>query len=248
MPDFAGRDAELCGAVRTGQPYRQCADPRPRAGPGQPRAAALGQQSHDGCGLPCRAQGRRRRGRDHAAVARQGAWLSDRQGEDRAGALRHPSCRRDGEGEAGLARPEADRVLGRRPQRRPRGPDAAAGLRALQRLRHGGRRRLPDRLHVGDDRRAQGHHAFPSRHARGLRFLRQTRAARGAVGPLHRLAAARLHVRARRPCAVSDADRRVDCFARTHHAGRYAGRDPAAPRHRLFHGADRVPRDDRQAR
>ena len=39
------------------------------------------------------------------------------------------------------------------------------------------RRRLPDRLHLRHHRRAEGHHAFPPRHAGDLRQLRQARAA-----------------------------------------------------------------------
>ncbi len=88
-----------------------------------------------------------------------------------------------------------------------------AGLRAFRRLRHRERRRLPDRLYLGHDRRAQGHHAFPPRHARDLRHVRQIRAARQSRRPLHRFAADRLHLRARRPGAVSAARRRRDDLA-----------------------------------
>ena len=63
-------------------------------------------------------------------------------------------------------------------RRRARDADGEAGLRALRRLRHRERRRLPHRLHLGHHRRAQGHHALPPRHARDLRQLRAPRAAR----------------------------------------------------------------------
>ena len=46
-----------------------------------------------------------------------------------------------------------------------------ARLRAIHRLRHRERRRLPDRLHLGHHRRAEGHDAFPPRHAGDLRQL-----------------------------------------------------------------------------
>ena len=49
---------------------------------------------------------------------------------------------------------------------------AQARLRELHRLRHGERRRLPHRLHLRHDRRAEGHDAFPARHAGELRQLR----------------------------------------------------------------------------
>ena len=106
------------------------------------------------------------------------------------------------------ARPR--RLLGIGRDRQPRSDDDAGGLRAFRRLRHRERRRLPDRLYLGHDRRAQGHHAFPPRHAGDLRHLRQIRAARRSRRPLHRFAADRLHLRARRPGAVSAARRRRD--------------------------------------
>ena len=68
VPALADRVADLRAAQRAGEPHRQCADPRSRHGAGQPRAAARRQQSDDGRGLFRRHQGRRRRGRDHAAA------------------------------------------------------------------------------------------------------------------------------------------------------------------------------------
>ena len=91
-----------------------------------------------------------------------------------------------------------------------RSADEQARLREFHRLRHRKRRRLPDRLHLRHHRRAEGHDAFPPRHAGDLRQLRQACAARRAVRPLHRLAAARLHLRPRRPRAVSAPHRRID--------------------------------------
>src|SRR5262249_26386588 len=82
-----------------------------------------------------------------------------------------------------------------------------ARLRALRALRYRGRRRLPDRLHLRHHRGAEGNHAFPPRHARDLRQLRPPRAARAGQRPLHRLTAARLHLRTRRPRALSAAGR-----------------------------------------
>ena len=66
--------------------------------------------------------------------------------------------------------------------------------------------------------------------------------------PLHRLAAARLHVRARRAGAVSAARRRIDRAAGEGDAGRSAGRHRQASRDDLLHGADRLSRDARQTR
>ena len=127
---------------------------------------------------------------------------------------------------------QSRRLLGRRHARQPRSDDAEARLRALHRLRHRQRRRLPDRLHLRHHRRAEGHDAFPSRHAGDLRQLRPARAARAADRPLHRLAAARLHVRPRRAGAVSAAGRRLDRAAGTRRPRRPARRHRAsiAPR------------------
>src|SRR5262249_56163372 len=84
-------------------------------------------------------------------------------------------------------RPRAHRLLGQRRGRCARSADDNAGLRDLRPVRHGERRRVPHRLHLGHDRRAQGHHAFPPRHACDLRQLRAPRAARRCARPLHRL-------------------------------------------------------------
>ena len=180
LPDLADRDPHLRATGRAREPHRQCAHARSRPRAGQSRAAARAQQPDDGRGLSRGHQGRRRRGRDHAAAARQGDRLSDREGEDRARALRRPARRRDGKGAAARRRSQAHRLLGQRRARRARSADGEARLRDLHRLRHRERRRVPDRLHLGHHRRAEGHHAFPPRHAGDLRQLRPSRAARAS--------------------------------------------------------------------
>ena len=113
-----------------------------------------------------------------------------------------------------VARAEARRLLGGDAPDALEALMAKARLREVHRLRHRERRRLPDRVHLRHHRRAEGHDAFPSRHAGDLRQLCQTRAAAPSRRSLHRLAAARLHVRARRPRAVPAPHRRVDGAAR----------------------------------
>ena len=112
------------------------------------------------------------------------------------------------------ARAPAHRLLG--PTRRTlEDLMAQARLRAFHRLRHRERRRLPDRIHLGHDRRAERHDAFPPRHAGELRQLSPNTCCSRPRRPLHRLAAARLHLRARRPCAVPAPHRRGDrCCSR----------------------------------
>ena len=72
----------------------------------------------------------------------------------------------------------AHRLLGQRRAGCARSADGASPATRLHRLRHRERRRLPDRVHLGHHRRAEGHDAFPPRHAGDLRQLRQARAAR----------------------------------------------------------------------
>ena len=136
VPALAHRDADLRAAPRAREPHRQRADPRSRPRARQPRAAARRQQSDDGRGLFRGDQGRRRRGRDHAAPARQGAVLSARQGEDRAGAVRRAARRRDGEGQGAVVRTAARRLLGQHGARCARNADGEARLRQIHRLRH----------------------------------------------------------------------------------------------------------------
>ena len=95
------------------------------------------------------------------------------------------------------------------------GGDVRRAGRNLHRLRHGGRRCLPARLHLRHHRRAQGHDAFPPRHAGDLRRLFGAGAAAGAGRRVHRLAAARLHLRPGRAGAVPVPRRRHRHAART---------------------------------
>ena len=133
-------------------------------------------------------------------------------------------------------------------RRQSRSHDEEGRLRALRCLRHGKRRCLPDRLHLGHHRSAQGHDAFPPRHARDLRLVRQICIARRPRRSLHRFAADRVHLRARRPRAVSAAGRRRRHLAGKSLARRSAVGDRRSPRHHLFHGADRLSRHARQSR
>ena len=65
---------ELRRATNAREPHCQCADASAWHGPRQSRAAARAQHADDGCRVFGGDQGRRYRGRDHAAVARPGAW------------------------------------------------------------------------------------------------------------------------------------------------------------------------------
>ena len=60
-------------------------------------------------------------------LARQGAVLSARQGEDRAGAVRRAARRRDGEGQGAVGRAEARRLLGQHRRGRARNADGKPG-------------------------------------------------------------------------------------------------------------------------
>ena len=133
LPDRARRKVDLCRAGGTGQSHRQRADARSRRGAGKSRAAARSEQSDDGRRLFRRDQSRRRRGRDHAAVARQGNRIPGYQGRDQACIVRRAAVRRDGENQAARAGAEADRLLGPRHGRQPRTADDATRLRAVRR-------------------------------------------------------------------------------------------------------------------
>ena len=180
-----------------GEPDRQRPHRQARARAGRPRAPARRQHADVGRGLLRGAEGRRRRRRDDADAAGARDRLPARQGEDQARALRSPAVGGAGEGASARARPRANRLLGRRGVGRLRGADGRR-LAALRGGRDRGRRRLPHRLHLRHHRRAEGHDAFPPRPRRDLRRLLRQRAPSRAVGPLHRLAAARLHLRPRR--------------------------------------------------
>ena len=99
-------------------------------------------------------------------------------------------------------------------------------------------------LHQWHHRRAQGHHAFPSRPAHHRRRLRQGGAGRHAGRRVRRLAAARLHLRPRRSRRVPAALRRHGDAAGKRLA-RQHGRDHRdLQSHRLLHLAHRLPRHD----
>ena len=197
LPYRPRRDPDLWRARRAGEPDRQRPHRQARAGAGRPRAPARRQHADVGRGLLRGAEGRRRRRRDDADAAGARDRLPARQGEDQARALRLPAVGGAGEGASARARPRANRLLGRRGVGRLRGADGRR-LAALRGGRDRGRRRLPHRLHLRHHRRAEGHDAFPPRPRRDLRRLLRQRAPSRAVGPLHRLAAARLHLRPRR--------------------------------------------------
>ena len=90
-----------------------------------------------------------------------------------------------------------------------RSADGAARLREFRRLRHRRRRCLPDRLHLRHHRRAARAPCISTATCwRSATASPATCCARRPRRPLHRLAAARLHLRARRPRAVPAAGRR----------------------------------------
>ena len=127
----------------------------------------------------------------------------------------------------------------------PRGLEAAMARarRALRQRRHRRRRHLPDRLHLGHHRPAQGHDAFPPRRDGRLRLLAAARAAADGGRRVHRQPAAGLHLRPGRLAAVPDERGRVHRAGREGRAGRPAGRGAAVRRHGAVHRAHLVPRD-----
>src|SRR6516164_589466 len=132
VPDLAGGKLDLRATGRAREPYRQRAHARARHGPRSSRAAARAEQPDDGGGLSRRNQSRRRRGRDHAALTRQGDRLSDCQGQNPPRAVRSPPGRGDGESPRAGGRSRARRLLGRRRGRCTRSADGNAGLRDLR--------------------------------------------------------------------------------------------------------------------
>src|SRR5262249_7648362 len=80
--------------------------------------------------------GGRRRGRHHAAPAREGDRLPACQGEGPLCLVRRATFRRDGESQGGRPRARARGLLGRPHARCPREADEQAGLRDLCGLRH----------------------------------------------------------------------------------------------------------------
>ena len=153
------RQLFLFGAAAVGEPHRQCAGRQARSGHRRPCAAEIGQQSDDGRDVSSGPQGRRRRGCNHAAIARQGAGLSDPEGGGHAGTVRRQTWRRTGKSKGHRAESETHRLLGHRRSRLTGNADIRRKP-AIYSYRYGRRRCLPDRFYVGDYRRAQGHHAF----------------------------------------------------------------------------------------
>jgi len=173
-----------------------------------------------------------RRGDDDAALARQGAG---RRGQRRAGDpcdLRSPLERRAAGTRCRRARRSprscSRTTNGRAGWRRSR---AAAG--DFRERRNGVRRRLHDRVHLRDDRPAEGDDALPSRRAGSLRHVSAVVVPPYTGRHLRRDAAAGVHLRSRRRALVPVACRRVDravgeaVTGGTPRCGRRAGRDGA---------------------
>jgi 2-aminobenzoate-CoA ligase len=116
------------------------------------------------------------------------------------------------------------------------------------RLRHGGHRRRrcrADRLHLRHDRSApRAPCTSTATCSRCCDSFSKVRAAAGGGRHLLRLAAARLHLRPRRPRAVPAAHRRLDAAARAGNAAALLEGIQAARRDDLLHRADRLPRHD----
>ena len=114
------------------------------------------------------------------------------------------------------------------------------GQPTLRQRRHRRRRHLPDRLHLGHHRPAQGHDAFPPRRDGRLRLLAAPCAARAARRRVHRQPAAGLHLRPGRPAAVpDDASAPPACWSRRPRPTRCRRRSRSYRATRLLHRADR---------
>ncbi len=236
--------AHLQGADRLDQPARARAGRGLRRQARQPRADPLRQQSRDDRLLARRDQGRRRR-RQHDADAARGRTRR-RSSTRRRSALalcdtrildELVACAKDSRflksvvGFDGTANHDAelDRVALNKPVR-------------FEAVNDRPRRRRAARLHLGHDRLAEGDDAFPSRYPDHRRRLRKACAASHARRRVRRLAADRLHLRARRPRRVSAALRRRRGADRKRHAAE-PDRD-----HRDLQGDDLLHRADRLSR
>ena len=108
-------------------------------------------------------------------------------------------CGRAGRVRQGQPLPqEGDQLRRHRQPRRRARPRGAEQVGQVRRREDRPRRRGTVGLHLRHHRRAQGHHAFPSRPAHHRRRLRQGGAGRHARRRVRRLAAAGLHLRPRR--------------------------------------------------
>ena len=144
------------------------------SGPGarQPRAAAR-RQLPDARGLLVRGgQGRRHRGGQHAAAARQGAD-ADRRTRPQ---ITHALCDARLAEELALARPACPTLkqvlhFNSAGRERARGARRRASRPRSTNVDDRGRRHLPHRLHLGHHRPAQGHDALPPRRDGRLRLL-----------------------------------------------------------------------------
>ena len=204
--------------LRRGRPADQSAGPgadrglRPAAG--KPGPAPRPERPVARRGLARRAQGRRGGGHHHGSAASPG----DRRhrGADRTepGPVRSPLRRGTGGRRAGADHGALPRGRARRASRPLRGQG-----RLVHRGAHRRRRRGHARPDVGHDRPAEGDHALPPGHPghRGHLLALPHQALPGRR--VHRHAAARLHLRARRPAAVPVARGRLDAVPRAGHAG-----------------------------
>ena len=208
----------------------QRAGRRPGRRARQPRAAARPQQPDDGGVLVRGHEGRRDRGGDDAAAAREGAHRHRRPRPRSSHALCDAAAGRG-------ARPRATGVPDARrvalfetdaadgvEARRPCKPATFADVATLA------TDTCADRLHVGHHRQAEGDDALPPRRDRGVRLLAEAHAEGDAGRRVHRQPAARVHVRAGRAAAVPAAHRRGDAAGRAAVARSAARRDRAASR------------------
>ena len=213
----------LQGAGRLDQPAGARAGRGLRRQARQPRADPLRQQPGDGGGVAGGDQGRRGGRQHHADAARRrarprsstrprSAWRSATAASPTSWspAPRTAASSRRSIGFDGTANHDAelDRVALDKPVQVRGGADRA-------------RRRGAARLHLGHDRRAQGHHALPPRPADHRRRLRQGGAGRDARRRVRRLAAAGLHLRPRRARDLPAALRRHRDAARERLAGQH---------------------------
>ncbi len=224
--DRPGAHAHLQGAGRLDQPAGARAGGGSRHRARQPRAHPLRQHAGDGRLLAGGGEGGRR-GHQHAAGdARRRPHQGDRQGGGEAGALRHAA-----DGRAGRRRQveplpqDGDRLRRHGEFRRRARPPGARQAGALRGGEDRPRRCRAHRLFHRRHRRAARDAALPPRPARHRRRLCQGRGRHHARRRRGRHAAARLHLRARRPGRLPAALRRRLGADRGRDAGRSGCRD-----------------------